>query len=540
LVIVPRRLSAPRQDGAVVAEPPLAQAGQLLVANRQRLASAGPDLMGRPWAELRRDARAATVALAREYLRRSGEPVPSFPDGSLVMAGHQPELFHPGVWAKNFALHTVAREHEAAALNLVVDNDTAKATALHLPDGHEDDGAQVVSVPFDQWKGEVPYEERRVFDEALFASLPERARPITSRWRFEPMLAGFWAEVLRQAGRTPLLGERFAAARRTFERGWGCHNLEVPLSLICRSEPFAWFVCHLLADLERFHAVYNACVRDYRRLYHIRSRNHPVPELAAQDGWLEVPLWAWHADRPQRARLFARPSASGLELRIGEERGPMLPWPASGDPVAAVAAWQGLDRQGIKVRCRALTNTLYARYFLADLFIHGIGGGKYDELTDEIARRFYGVELPGFLVLSATLLLPFGARPTAAEERRRLSQHLRDLHWNPQRHLDGAAATDPVLRGLTADKDIWIARRPETHAGRRERFHRLHELTARLRCYVADDADALRRELERRDREWRSAEVLRRRDYPFCAYPAAQLYAFCRRFLAGSLATVAT
>ena len=61
----------------------------------------------------------------------------------------------------------------------------------------------------------------------------------------------------------------------------------------------------------------------------------------------------------------------------------------------------------VRIRSRALTTTLYARLFLADLFIHGIGGGKYDQLTNEIAQKFYGAELPDYLVLSATLLLPF-------------------------------------------------------------------------------------------------------------------------------------
>src|SRR5439155_1393714 len=75
--------------------------------------------------------------------------------------------------------------------------------------------------------------------------------------------------------------------------------------------------------------------------------------------------------------------------------------------------------------------------FLADLFIHGIGGAKYDELTDEIARRFYGCEPPRYLILSATLLLPLRAFPARPAEGQHLARELRDLHYNPQRHLDG-------------------------------------------------------------------------------------------------------
>jgi len=215
LVILPRRLHAPRQDGAVVAEPPLAEAGQLLVNNRRRLAQAAADFLGRPWDELRRQARRSAVAAARDYFRQSAEPTPPWGDTSLVMAGHQPELFHPGVWVKNFALNHFARTQSATPVNLIVDNDTAKATTLRLPSL---DGPRVVTIAFDRWQSEIPYEERHVLDEDQFAGLPARAGRVTADWGFEPLLPAFWQEAMRHAGRTRLLGERLVAARRTVER----------------------------------------------------------------------------------------------------------------------------------------------------------------------------------------------------------------------------------------------------------------------------------------------------------------------------------
>src|SRR5262249_37115371 len=151
----------------------------------------------------------------------------------------------------------------------------------------------LLSIPYDHWTQEIPYEERRVLDESQFAGFGKRAMTALRGWGRELLLPAFWEEVGRQARRTPLLGERFAAAPRTWERRWGCHNLELPVSRMCQTETFAFFACHLLANLPRFHAVYNACVQEYRRLYRIRSRAHPVPDLRADDGWLEVPLWAW-------------------------------------------------------------------------------------------------------------------------------------------------------------------------------------------------------------------------------------------------------
>jgi hypothetical protein len=567
LVTLPRRLRAPKEHGAVLAEPPLADAEALVTLNRERLARFEkddyPPVFGRAWADLRRLARQSAVAAAKDYLQQAGEPPADYGDASLLMAGHQPELFHPGVWVKNFALNRLARDLGATPINLIVDNDTAKATCLRLPALGSEEGGEVVrwwgggqippphlttspahhlpsahvtSIPFDDWTGEVPYEERTVSDEDLFATLPERAAPYLKGWDFVPLLAAFWSEACRQGERTPFLGERIVAARRALERRWGCHNLELPVSRLCRSEPFAYFACHLLADLPRFHALYNDCVHAYRRQYGIRSRNHPVPDLAREGDWLEVPFWAWRTGRKERGRLLARRTERALVLRVDAEAWPELPIGADDDPAVLVRAWQGLEQRGFKVRSRALTNTLFARLFLVDLFIHGIGGGKYDELTDEIARRFYGCEPPRFLILSATLLLPLPTFPVRPAERQHLARELRDLYYNPQRHLDPEGASTASHGGsftfkLAAEKQAWIARKPVDKNAHRKRFQALRALTEQLRGHVAGRLSALEQELSRYDQQLQANAVLQRRDYAFCLYPEEMLRSFCTQFL---------
>ena len=385
------------------------------------------------------------LAAATEYLRQAGEPVPEVRSESLIVAGHQPELFHPGVWVKNFALNGLGRAHGLTPVNLVVDNDTNKSSLLKIPAGLNVPPAHIQSLPFDHWASEVPYEERTVHNEEQFASLAERALPYFRDWPYQPLLLDFWKEVLQQARRTPLLGERLAAARRTWERSWGCHNLEIPVSAVCRTAPFAWFATHLLSELPHFHTTYNAVVHDYRRQNDIHSRNHPVPDLAQQADWLETPFWGWRTGQERRGRLLARLQANRIELRVGGEDWPALPLPAR-EPQQSVAAFQELELRGLKIRSRALSNTLFARLFLGDLFIHGIGGGKYDELTDEICRRFYGVEPPRFLVLSATLLLPLPRPQVTPEDVKRLeAANCVICNYNPQRHFAPTAKPEREL-----------------------------------------------------------------------------------------------
>jgi hypothetical protein len=526
-VIAGRRLRAPQQHGAVFADPPLAEAVRLLAAP-----AAFPDvpIAGRSLLELRGVAARSAFAAAQSYLTEAGQPYPSTFSGRILAAGHQPELFHPGVWVKNFALHGLARSAGLTPLNLIVDNDTAKSSYLMLPAWSAESAADAASyhlakIPYDEGPGEVPHEVCPVHDEQLFATLVERAAVWTRAWPFQPLLGDYWSEVLRHRQRTPLVGERLVAGRRALERRWGCQNLEVPVSRLCETEAFAWFAAHLFAEARRFHTIYNEAVHEYRRVHRLRSRNHPVPDLDADGKWLELPLWAWRAGARRRGRLMVKPAADGFELRVAGETWPRLPQGGA----AFAAAWQALARDGFKIRSRALTNTLYTRLLVADNFLHGIGGGKYDELTDVLLLRFFGVQAPRFLVLSATLLLPLTTFDITVDQERRLRNLLRDLQWNPQRHLppetSGTALARARARAELLDRD------PLSPPVGRERHLALRHLTAELQPLVADVAVQRQAELERVQAQLRANAVMRRRDFAFCLYPAELLRPFCEQFL---------
>jgi hypothetical protein len=549
------RLRAPRENGAILAEPSLAEAGRLLAHNRKKFNQASPDILNRSWADLRLQARREILVAARDYLVQAGEPIPDFTHANLILAGHQPDLFHPGVWIKNFTLNGLARTHRATPLNLIVDSDAAKTLFIRLPvcqpgfsprrrDRIDPSQTKMVSIPLDRWTGEVPYEELRVADETTFIAVKEEVVPLLRAWGFEPMFGPYWQEVLRQSTRTKFWGERLAAARRTFERTWGCHNLELPVSRMCQTESFAWFTCHLLAHLPHFHEIYNGSIRGYRERYGLRSESHPVPELTVENGWLETPFWAWRANQPQRRPLFARLSGAGIELRVENETILPVPLQMNTDPTAeraeqAVKAWRELEGQGIKIRSRALMTTLFARLFVGELFIHGIGGGKYDELTDEIIRHFYRMDPPDYLVLSGTLHLPLPTFPNKRPDCRQLAHELRDLRWNPQRHVEAKAGLAdqfnpsalPEWRDLAAQKEAWIARQPGTAVERRRRFQEIRDLTDKIRPLVVGREHEVQEILGKCDQEIRANMILQNREYAFCLHPEETLRPFLTQFL---------
>ncbi len=209
-----------------------------------------------------------------------------------------------------------------------------------------------------------------------------------------PLLDEFWPLVGGRVEAGANLGECLSQARHIQEGRWGTRSLELPQSRICSLPAFYWFTAHLLANLPRLREVYNAAVGEYRRVNHLRSMAHPVPDLALEDDWLESPFWIWNRDNMRRRRLFVR--RQGSDLLLSDRKAIRLSISLAGND-ASLAAEQlaELKRSGIKIRTRALITTLFARLLLGDLFLHGIGGAKYDQVTDLLIGRFFGLEPPG-------------------------------------------------------------------------------------------------------------------------------------------------
>jgi hypothetical protein len=273
----------------------------------------------------------------------------------------------------------------------------------------------------------------------------------------------------------------FSARRIETERRWGCENRELTVSALSRSSAFRRFASHITANLPRFRDSYNRAVGEYRVAHGIKSRSHPVPDL----GENELPFWEF----TDTGRVRATPATPPDRLRP-----------------------------------RALTLTLFVRLCLADWFIHGIGGGKYDEVTDAIIRDFFGLEPPAFQVVTGTLHLPSRVFPTTPEAVAGLEVKLRRLHWNPEGFL-------PPGHPARVEKAALAASKPNGRAAVRAWFARIRELTDDMRAAVANPLAETERELATARTEVAANAILRRRDVAWVLYPEDTLRAFLQQFL---------
>ena len=564
---------APRDDESSVAVPPLATAIELAHCNRERLANSGIDVQGRGLAMIRRWARSEIYRAAREYTvglsdaglsgaRATGDAdnhadrsAAELDATAFFVSGHQPTLFHPGVWVKNFAVARLARLDRAVGLNLVVDTDTFSGTSIRIPTGPVEK-PHVVAIPFDEPRPRQPWEEARVLNQEMFATFAERAGAALGKPGFVPLLGDFWPAAVKQSRASESLAECLTAARSQWERTCGAGNLELPISRLCTLEPFLWFASHILAHLPRFQTVYNEVLSEYRITNRVRSRRHPVPDLREADGWLEAPFRVWRAGDEVRKRVFARQSGGEILLSDGDQVFATLPLAPGKDACCAVRELQKFEGRGIRLRTRALTTTLFARLCVADLFVHGIGGAKYDQMTDRIVARFFGLAAPDFLTMSGTLQLPLPAADSPGllvhpADELRLRRQLRELDYNSDRHLPNELSSEQAA--LVEEKRRLIA---EQHAVRSQRgalkneavsstgssqsvpvfqrgsgagyarLRRLKEINRHLAAFTLEERRRIEEELLRTRQFLAANAVWHDREYASCLYPAEKLHHF--------------
>ena len=226
LLMKPHRLRAPAADGALLAAPSLSEAGTLLAANARHLGVWDHDFQGRRFSRLRPSVRTQALERARVHHLHAGLDLPEHPAPieRLVSTGHQPELFHPGVWVKNFAVGRLAREQRSVGLNLIVDNDIPKSASIRVPyrDGDE---LRARLVEFDDWAGEVPFEDWRVRDESTFDSFPNRVYNVLKGAVADPLLRDLWPRALARRSHSPRIGQavclRVAKSKPSGEPGTG-------------------------------------------------------------------------------------------------------------------------------------------------------------------------------------------------------------------------------------------------------------------------------------------------------------------------------
>jgi hypothetical protein len=240
----------------------------------------------------------------------------------------------------------------------------------------------------------------------------------------------FLTSLRRLAIEQPKLSPALTNAMHELDWSLSLRHHAMLVSPIWQSEPFLVFAHHLIARAGDFAAVYNAALANYRRQKKVRSAMRPMPDLVTTDEAIELPFWLDRLDTGDRIRpsAFMR-EGGGFVLAVPNcDELDFDPRIAGFDAATRLNSW--LRRNQLRLSPRALTLTMYLRMFVVDQFVHGIGGGQYDQITDRIIAAHFKIAPPRFSVATATIYLPEAvgrARvcvPCVAQEGHRLRHSL--------------------------------------------------------------------------------------------------------------------
>jgi hypothetical protein len=489
------RLTPPEQSGEVLCDPPFSAWAALARDHVAAATSYRFTVAGVPATALRERARRDLGCADAPY---------------VIETGHQPDLWHCGIWAKTFLVDRLARELDGVATCLGVDSDAASSLVLRAPSR----GAAfsvveraLSAAPQGTIWFAAPLPEAVAIESAC-ADVAAALRGLPSigpARQFDTWVAGLRAVFPAATS----IGDLMTRVRRHHERGLASRCTDVSLTVYSRGEAFLTFAADIALHSAAFVGAYNAALARYRQRAGLRNAAQPLPDLRRDGDAVELPFW-WIADG-RRQPLWARPVEDVVQLLV--DRRPLLVLPANG--TAAVRQMV----EGASIAPRALGLTLFHRLFCSDLFIHGTGGGRYDRVTDDLSLAYYGVAPPAFAVATMTLHLDAGVATAAPEQLKQLEQTLDRFQRRPDRVATERGVPMPAAARRLADEADRV-RTALTASGGADGSGRseLRRLTNELRVALADVETTLHAELDEIRSRAAAGAVLRDRTYPICFF----------------------
>ncbi|MGC4033421.1 MAG: hypothetical protein QM754_17165 [Tepidisphaeraceae bacterium] len=374
---------APKQDFATLVWPESSRLLADVSDNRRRLDAATAGVQNKPLSAWRHETRQALFGdLAKP----------------VIATGHQIELYHPGVWIKNIVLDAVARKTGALALHIAVDTDSPKHLQLRWPGGAIDVSDDVL-LHTGEWSGQVAQPSL-----GHLKKVRERFEKAAAEWSFRPSTPTIFESLEQSEQTADMLPQALLDACRRLDARLGLDYQVRRLSELTDLPAYYAFVHHIAGDIRAFASAYNSALDDYRREAGITTANRPMPPLRVEADSIELPFWSDRLDTGDRSRATVIFDNDRWHL-LTEDAAFAFDKSLAGDE-AAKKFGDFCRTHQLRLTPRALTLTMFMRLILVDGFVHGIGGGRYDQVTDRIIESYFSLPAPPFAVATGTLIFP--------------------------------------------------------------------------------------------------------------------------------------
>jgi hypothetical protein len=527
-------LKVPASQGQTLLVPDFPQMRADLHDNRDYLVNNPTLIQNQTLSDLRQMARNELLTLASDYMQRLHLPnfKPTY-DKPLIVTGHQAGFHHAGIFMKYLLAHYLAASVDSIPLNLTVDSDLPGDISLNLPVRTEH-GLSIQNIDLGCFVPNLPWQYQPLPTASQLETFITQLKQSNFPDQLAPAIENLTNALTDSLPAAKSLPDLFNQLNHLLTKNLAIRWLDLPVSVMSQSESFARFICDLLFRADWAYECYNRALDHFRNVNKIRSTSQPMPNLKklGRHGLItESPLWIFTANQARKP-LFVRQEDKYLIIANEQTELYKLPIDSLTDPqTGPQRLLSSLNQHNLQIQPRALTLTTFARLFLADYFIHGIGGTIYDQVTDLFIRAFYQIAPPAFACTSATLFLPLGEfnQPNRTKEQiTKLKQQQRDQNFNPQRYLP-AHKTDHTLTTLLEQRNHAIQTSEQlrdSHASaelRRQNFCQIHHLNQQIKKYIPTSEPPFSEKLSQLEKQLQQSQIAHNREFPFALFSPEQL-----------------
>lgn len=441
-----------------------------------RAASSAPEVTIRPEPQAWRGLVAKSVSEepARQFRRELGLP----DDRPVIMSGHQAQVWHPGILAKLMAIRAAADVLGAAAAWVVVDHDENDPLQVRAPYIGGDGRLGVATFEPPEGEEGVPACRRPAWGAAEAWGFPS-----SSKEAAPGVVAGMGrirAAFIRHMGAGDAASQATAAAfELAREDGETGMPVAVRATELARTSLFGELVRKMRENPRACVEAHNAAVSAFPR--------DRIAPLAIDGESCELPLWT-------------------IGGAMGSVRRKVFSTELSTLPVESLAP-------------KALLLTGLMRLAGCELFIHGLGGERYDRITELWLDRWLGRALAPTAMVTATMWVRApGCWPS--------TEQIARAAWVAHRAQHDPSMVNDAARGKEKTELVErIRMSPRKSAERSELYRALHTILREARA--EHEGALLKLEQQAGAMQARAGEsaIASDRTWPFPLYEADQLAA---------------
>lgn len=402
----------------------------------------------------------------------------------VIASGHQPEFHHPGIVFKDLMVWKIAGLLDGIPLHVIVDTDLFELSYTY-PVSKENGKAEIK-------KWHVVNEDHRIYKDTRlstrdrldlieilksqlseipkFLENPSECLSIINK-KIEALESESCIQVTNE-----IIRDEYLSAR-------GIHIHGVNVSQLAALPAFYKLVEVIKNRITDFRTVYNSALAEYRQLHKIKNHAQPIPDLA--EG--EMPFWILDEENDIRKVMHVNDSIDSAVV---------LP--------------------------RAVTLTLFLRLFISDFFIHGKGGGRYEEVSEHILKEFFEIDPAPFEVASATMHLePRSGHILPELSEKDLDLKLRDAVYSPEKFLE--PDHDFVLQKKALQEKF-----KDPNSNKKELNSKIQELNEKMKLLIGKEKEKLEKMKQELPELLKTKMVFNERTFPFYYYEMDELVDFVK------------